>query len=286
MRHIVDTLIEERAASLMRNPTLWRAVRTFIYPLLGYDRAVDMADTIRNMSALEVFEYLSQTLSMDVRTTGLEYVPREGAAIIMPNHPAGIADGIAVFDALRGVRSDITFFANRDALRVARGLSDMIVPVEWVDSRRSHGRRKETVRHMVEAFRSERLVVIFPSGRLAKPTPRGLVEREWQTTAMNLALKYCCPVVPMHIKGHNSALYYFFYYIHTELRDMTLFRELLNKKNNSYELTLAEAFAPRGDSEWLTAQLRKFVSEDLPQGIRRFDPSLTESLECREFSRS
>ena len=50
MRHIVDTLIEERAASLMRNPALWRAVRTFIYPLLGYDRAVDMANTIRSGS--------------------------------------------------------------------------------------------------------------------------------------------------------------------------------------------------------------------------------------------
>lgn len=285
MRHIVDTLIEERAASLMRSPTLWRAVRTFIYPLLGYDRAVAMADTIRDMSALEVFEYLSRTLSMDVRTSGLEHIPREGAAIIMPNHPAGIADGIAVFDAIRSVRDDITFFANRDALRVAAGLSDMIVPVEWVDSRRSHGRRKETVRHMVDAFRSERLVVIFPSGRLAKPTLRGLVEREWQTTAMNLALKYSCPVVPMHIKGHNSALYYFFYYIHTELRDMTLFRELLNKKNNSYELTLAEAFQPRGDSEWLTAQLRKFVAEDLAQGMRRFDPASNDSLEGQEFSR-
>jgi len=286
MRHIVDTLIEERAASLLRNPTLWQAVRTFIYPLLGYDRAVDMADTIRDMSALEVFEYLSRTLSMDVRTSGLEYVPRQGPAIIMPNHPAGIADGIAAFDALRSVRDDITFFANRDALRVAAGLSDMIVPVEWVDSRRSHGRRKETVKHMVEAFRSERLVVIFPSGRLAKPTPRGLIEREWQTTAMNLALKYHCPVVPMHIRGHNSALYYFFYYIHTELRDMTLFRELLNKKNNSYELTLAEAFQPRGDAEWLTAQLRKFVAEDLAQGKRLFDPEAKASVDCREFSRS
>jgi putative hemolysin len=286
MRHIVDTLIEERAASLMRSPTLWRAVRTFIYPLLGYDRAVAMADTIRDMSAIEVFEYLSRTLSMDVRTSGIQHVPQQGAAIIMPNHPAGIADGIAVFEAMRTVRSDITFFANRDALRVAEGLSDMIIPVEWVDSRRSHRRRKETVRRMVEAFRGERLVVIFPSGRLAKPTLRGLVEREWQSTAINLALKYHCPVVPLHIKGHNSALYYFFYYIHAELRDMTLFRELLNKKNNSYELTLAEAVQPWGDAEWLTAQLRKFVAEDLVQGKTVFEPEGADSVDCRELSRS
>lgn len=286
MQHIVDTLIEERAASLMKSPLVWRAVKTFIYPLLGYPRAVDMADTISDMSALEVFEYLSATLSMNVRTAGLEHIPKEGRAIIMPNHPAGIADGIAVFDAIRSVRNDITFFANRDAIRVAAGLADMIVPVEWVDARRSHGRRRETVKHMVEAFRSNRLVVIFPSGRLARPTPRGLVEREWQTTAMNLALKYDCPVVPMHIRGHNSALYYLFYYIHTELRDMTLFRELLNKKNNDYQLRIAESFRPMGDADCLTDALRKFVAEDMPRGATRFTPDAASSAAGHELPSS
>jgi putative hemolysin len=272
MRHIVDTLIEERAESLMKNRLLWQAVRTFIYPLLGYQRAVEMADTIRDMSANEVFSYLTDSLSMDVQCSGIEYVPTSGTAIVMPNHPAGIADGIAVFDALRAVRNDITFFANRDAIRVSPQLSDMIVPVEWVNERRSLQRRKETVRHMVEAFRAKRLIVIFPSGRLAKPTLQGLEEREWQTTAMNLALKYACPVVPMHIKGHNSALYYLFYYIHRELRDMTLFRELLNKKGQSYQLTLGEPFVADGDVEKLTVALRHFVAQELPRGKRVFSP--------------
>jgi putative hemolysin len=272
MRHIVDVLIEERAETLMQNPLLWRAVRALIYPLLGYGRAIDMADTIREMSALEVFEYLSETLSMAVQIRGVEHVPAAGPAIIMPNHPAGIADGIAVFDALRNVRQDVTFFANRDAIRVAPRLSEMIVPVEWVDTRRSHQTRKETVRHMLQAFKEERLVVIFPSGRLAQPTLRGLVEREWQPTAMNLALKYRCPVVPMHVKGRNSLLYYLFYYIHTELRDMTLFRELLNKQGQRYELTVGAPFEAQGDVEALTRQLRAFVTEELPQGRVCFTP--------------
>jgi len=272
MRHIVDVLIEERAETLMRNAAVWRAVRTLVYPLLGYERAVSMADTIRDMGALEIFEHLSITLSMRVAADGLDHVPGEGRAIVMPNHPAGIADGIAVFDAVRSVRSDVTFFANRDAIRVAPALADMIVPVEWVTSRRSHERRKETVRHMVQAFRDERLVVIFPSGRLAQPTLRGLVEREWQPTAMNLAIKYGCPVVPLHIRGRNSALYYLFYYLHTELRDMTLFRELLNKQGQRYELTFGEPFVPEGDPEILVRALREFVSTRLARGEHAFRP--------------
>ncbi len=272
MPHIVDELIEERASRLMRRPLLWRAVRRMIYPLLGYERAVQMADTIRDMGALEVFEHLSGTLEMDVRCQGLEHVPREGLAIVVPNHPAGIADGVAVFDALRSVREDISFFANRDAIRVSPGLEEMIVPVEWVDARRSHERRKETVRNLVSAFRNGRLVVIFPSGRLARPTARGLIERAWQPTALNLALKHQCPVVPMHIRGRNSFLYYLFCMLHEELRDMTLFRELLNKRGRRYELTLAEPFVARGDVEPLTAALRTFVAEEMPVGARRFEP--------------
>ena len=64
------------------------------------------------MSAQETFAYVLDTLAMDISVTGLDNVPREGLAVITPNHPAGIADGIAVYDALRQVRSDITFFAN------------------------------------------------------------------------------------------------------------------------------------------------------------------------------
>jgi putative hemolysin len=197
----------------------------------------------------------------------------------MPNHPAGIADGIAVFDAISSVRDDVIFFANRDAVRAAPGLADIIIPVEWVDDKRTHERRKETVKSMVRAFRDQRLVVIFPSGRLAQPTLRGLKERPWQSTAMNLAIKYGPPVIPMHVRGRNSALYYLFYFLHQELKDMTLFRELFNKEGASYQITMSAPFDPRemmeahgNDLEHMTERLRRFVAEEMPRGGRRFAP--------------
>jgi putative hemolysin len=277
MHHIVDELIEERAEALMRRPWLWRSIRPLIYPLLGYREAIRMADTIRPMPGLEAFNYLSSTLALDVRCTGLSHVPRTGLAVVTPNHPSGIADGIAVFDALRQVREDISFFANRDAIRVAPGFADMVVPVEWMATRRGHERNRETVRHLVQAFRQERLVVIFPSGRLARPTLTGLVEREWLPSALSLAEKYRAPVIPMHIEGRNSWLYYAFYAIHHELRDMTLFRELLNKRGRTYRITVGERFEPHGDLRELTAALRRFVTEALPRGATRFTPPGTDA---------
>ena len=137
MPHIVDTLIEERARGLMRHPLLWRLVTRLLYPALGYRAAVNMANSVAHMGGLEIFEMLSAQLQLDIDIGGTEHIPETGSAIVTPNHPTGIADGVAVFDALRTVRSDITFFANRDAIRFAPGLADVIVtattgdPLHW-----------------------------------------------------------------------------------------------------------------------------------------------------------
>lgn len=270
MSHIVDALIEERATRWRRHPRLWRRVRGWLKPILLYDTAREMADAIAPLAGIETLAYMQRTLAMDVSVTGLENVPRQGLAVATPNHPAGIADGIAVFDALARVRQDITFFANRDAVRVCPGLADCIVPVEWRDAARTRAKTRDMLRGIRRAFERERLVVVFPSGRLARPTPVGLWERPWQATAFALAQKHGARIVPVHVRGHNSLLYYLFWFLSRELKDMTLFREVVNKRGGSYRIAIGEAFTPTGDPEALAAALRRFVVRDMRRGRTRF----------------
>ena len=96
MTHIVDTLIEERAERWLRHPRLWRHMLRWLKPLLLYDVARQMMDVVAPMPGLQVLDHMQRTLAMDVRTAGLENVPRQGLVVATPNHPAGIADGIAV----------------------------------------------------------------------------------------------------------------------------------------------------------------------------------------------
>ena len=268
--HIVDTLIEERAEKLRKRPLLWKWVQTFLYPLLGYREAVALIDFVQTMSGLEVFEHLSDMLGMQVEVNGQEFIPTSGRAVLMPNHPAGIADGVAVFDAVKEVRPDVVFFANRDAVRCHPRMSEILIPVEWMEHRRSHSKTKETVRNMLQAFRDERLVVIFASGRLARPTPLGLIERPWLTSGVGLAQKYECPIVPMHISGHNSFLYYLLWFLNTELKDMTLFRELLNKSNQKYRIQIGAPVRSQAHPDILTPELRSFVTQELKRGRTHF----------------
>ena len=268
-QHIVDLLLEERAVNLRSHPMIWKVVERCAKLLLGYNRAVQMSDAIKPMSGRDVFDYLSETLQLEIDVEGLEHIPKTGCAILTPNHPAGIADGIAVFDAIKSVRDDMIFFANRDCIRVSKGLADCVIPVEWREKHRSRSRTRETSQALVRAFRDQRLVVIFPSGRLARPTPIGLKERPWLPTAVSLAQKYGAPIIPMFIKGHNTFFFYLMWYINNEIKDMMLYRELLNKKGQGYRLTLGESHFPEGDVREETEKLREFVVTILRKGITR-----------------
>lgn len=272
-QHIVDELIEERAERLMQHPMLWRVIKKVLYPVLNYDETVKIVDEVSELDGPGVMNYVSRRLNLNMQMQGLDNIPKTGAAVVLANHPSGIADGVAVWDALRTRRDDVMIFANRDAIRAAPGLADLIIPVEWVDEKKTRERSKETVKQMVGAFRSKRLIVIFPSGRLAKPTITGLQERPWMPTAVSLAQKYQCPIIPMHLGGRNSWFFYCMCVLNTELRDMTLFRELLNKSSTEYRINVAEAISPKqacGDHKALTIALQKFVAQDMPAGARKF----------------
>ncbi len=259
-QHIVDVLIEERAHRLRASP-LWPLYKSVLYPLLLYKPAVKMADAIAEAQAREVFDYVSDLLSLDVAVAGLEHLPEKGRVLIASTHPTGIPDGVAMFDAIKHKRPDMTFFANRDALRAAPGLEDMIIPVEWVAAKRTATRSRETLESAIRAFQHEKCVVLFPSGRLAFMSEnKQLVEQEWLATVATFARKYDCPVVPVHIEMRNSWLYYWFWKLNTELRDITLFHELLNKKNKTYRFTFGPAIAAgalKGDPKQVAAALRK-----------------------------
>ena len=254
----------------MQHPTTWRLIRALGDGILGYDKAIRMADRIAPLRGRETFDYMSDLLKLKLSVTGLDHVPRTGATIVTPNHPAGIADGIAVYDALKTIRDDIIFVANRDAIRVSPGLSDTVIPVEWRDELRTATRNRETISSLIRAIKNERMIVIFPSGRLARPTIKGLLERPWQITALNLAQKYQINVLPMHIQSRNTLLYYLSWYINSELKDITIFRELLHKTGQRYKLSIGAPFHVSGDVTEQTEKLRSWVLTELKQGRTKF----------------
>lgn len=263
--HIVDTLIAERGEKIVKHP-LWPVMRPFLYTLLRYAKAIEFADDVANMPGFQAFEYLSNVLRLDIQVRNLDRIPSSGGFIMVSNHPTGIADGVAVFDLLKERRPDMMFFANRDAVRVNPRLVEMVIPVEWREEYKSKLKARETLQLTNRAVAEQKATILFPSGRIAYWANGRLNERPWKTSAVGLARKYNLPILPIHMKARNSGLFYWFAKWSTELRDMTVFHELLNKKGDRFEFTIGQMIPTEqleGDAVEVTAALERHTVHQL-----------------------
>ena len=244
MKERLDPLIAERAPWLVRSRPGAATARQALTRLLGYPRTIALAEAFRDLPSHKVMEAMSGLLAHDLRVTGLDNVPRHGPALIVANHPTGIADGIMLYAALAARRPDLFFYANRDILRVLPQMEDIIASVEWRVDKRTHSKTRETMEYTRKAVAGGRLGVIFPSGRLAKRRGLKLHERPWMASAAMLARKFDLPVIPVNVRARNSVLFYLFDVLHPTLRDITLFHETLNKDRQPFRLTVGEPISP------------------------------------------
>jgi len=279
-KHIVDVLIEERAPRLSSGP-LWPIVRPPLFTLLNYNKAVRMADMIAPMGGREALESISQLLSVKIEVSGIERLPREGAFLILANHPTGITDGIALYDAVKTVRPDVKIYANSDAQRVCPRFDDILIPVEWVLAKRTRERTRVTLKMTDEAFAQQRPLMIFPAGRLGRVRDGLLTDPEWMPTAVSLARKYELPIVPCHLAGPYAFWFHTFSQFSQELRDITLFHELLNKQGKTYSLTFGPPISHEhaaGDANSISRRIKHYVERVLPHAPdASYDP---EGPEC------
>jgi len=275
-KHIVDVLIEERAPKLSTS-AMWPLLRPLLYTVLNYDKAVRMADMIAPMSGGDALEAISELLSVKLDITGLDRLPADGAFIILSNHPTGITDGIALYDAVKHKRPDVLFYANSDAERVCTRFGETLIPVEWVQAKRTRERTRVTLKMTDEAFEANRPLGIFPAGRLARMRNGLLLDPEWMPTAASLARKYELPILPIHMSGPYSFWFHSFSKISAELRDITLFHELLNKQGKTYTLTFGPLIPAAQVGRDAISDIRKlkyYIERVLPHAPDApFDPN-------------
>jgi putative hemolysin len=279
-KHIVDILIEERAPHLSNSP-FWPVLRPMLYAVLNYDKARYMGDRIAPMRGHDALEFIAQLLSVRLDVSGLHRLPASGPFFILANHPTGITDGIAMYDAIKHARPDVKFYANSDAHRACPGFIDNLIPVEWVPGKRTRERTRVTLKMTEAAMAVGEPIMIFPAGRLARRRNGLLVDPEWMPTAISLARKYEVPIVPCHVAGPYAFWFHSFAAISSELRDITLFHELLNKRGKTYRLNFGRAIPPdqlTGDAAVVTRRIKHYIERVLGDGPdAAFDP---EGPEC------
>lgn len=240
MEQRINNLIAERAPWLFGDRPGTAIARRGLHRMLAYNETVEIATELQDAPSATIMGTMGARLAQSVEVTGLGNLPAHGPALIVANHPTGIADGIILNHLITATRPDAYFLANRDILRVFPQMESMIAPVEWRKEQRSHTKTRETMAYVRTATDQGRLGVIFPSGRLAKRRGLRLFERPWMASAAMIARKFGLPVIPVNIQARNSVLFYLFDLLHPTLRDITLFHETLNKAKQPYRVTVGE----------------------------------------------
>ena len=244
MKHRLDPLIHERAPWLFSGRWHHDLARRALMRLLRYPRTLRLAAEYRDLPTDEIMRRIASLILRDLTVEGLEHIPATGPALIVSNHPTGIADGIVLSAVVSAVREDLFIYANHDILRILPQFHSLIAPVEWRLEKRSHSKTRATMDYTREALGRGRIGLIFPSGRLAKRRGLHLHERPWLASAAMIARKFDAPIIPLHIRARNSALFYLLDAVHPTLRDVTLFNEVLNKTRQPYRVTIGASIAP------------------------------------------
>ena len=277
MKHRLDPLIQERAPWLFTGRRYHDLARQALMWLLRYPRTVELGAEYRDLPTDEIMRRLAQLIVRDLTVEGLEHIPATGPALIVANHPTGIADGIVLYTLIGRVRPDLFVYTNQDILRVLPQLEDLIVPVEWRLEKRTHAKTRATMEQTRDWLARDRIGLIFPSGRLAKRRGLTLHERPWMASAAMIARKMDVPVIPLRIRARNSILFYLFDAIHPTLRDVTLFHEVLNKAGQQYQVTIGAPVA---------AKSLPVKSDEAIEMLRRIVLALPEPADTRPVSTS
>jgi 1-acyl-sn-glycerol-3-phosphate acyltransferase len=136
-----------------------------------------------------------------VESTGIEHVPRRGAAILAANHGGTLPlDAVLiVLDVLR----------RTDPPRVARPIGDVFIPLlPWVGSLFTRlgmvGGARNNFRHLLE--RGE-LPLVFPEGvpGMKKGFRRRYQLQTWRVGHVELAIRHRVPIVPTAVVGAEEA---------------------------------------------------------------------------------
>lgn len=205
---------------------------------------------------LSYFEFNYQ-LSHD----SFKNIPSEGRLLIVANHPIGTLDGLALLKLIRTVRPDVRIVANRVLLQMEH-LQSVFLPVDVLTDKKSF---KDTYQILQAALENEEAIIIFPAGEVSRITSKGIEDGQWQTGFVKLAKKNQCPVLPIHIKAKNSALFYSLSMLYKPLGTLLLVNEMFNKKQQEIKFKVgvpipaSALIASKESNKLLSRRFRKHV---------------------------
>ncbi|MBR5075133.1 MAG: lysophospholipid acyltransferase family protein, partial [Bacteroidales bacterium] len=208
--------------------------------IAGLDKLNELYTRLADYQGIEFADKLLENLeiTLDVNTSALELLPKEGGVVLTANHPFGGLDGMAALSILGKIRPDIKILTNFILSKIPN-VADYFIPVNT-----TYGFGKFTaptisgLRQAEEHLQKGGALLIFPAGEVSSWNTRGKVvaDSDWITYICRQIRRSKCPVMPMYFHGNNSKYFQWLSRISNKLSDLRFTGEIFDKKGKEVKV--------------------------------------------------
>ncbi len=179
---------------------------------------------------LDHFNFSYQASQVDRRN-----IPASGRVMIVANHPLGALDGLALLRLVGEIRADVKIIAN-EMLMKFDGLREQVLPVDNLTGKTG----RQQLQAMVDCLQREEAVIIFPAGEVSRFSISGIKDTRWNLSYLKLALKSNSPLLPVHVGGRNSLLFYTSSILYRPLSSLLLAHEMFKQRNRRIPIQVGQ----------------------------------------------
>jgi putative hemolysin len=210
--------------------------------------------------------------NMNIVIKGEHNVPAKGRFVFVANHPLGGLDALAFLSTIYHFFPNVISPSNQ-LFNAIPNLKPAILGVNVFGSN-----TKKTVEKFNQLFESDSQIMIFPAGLVSRRKKNVILDSVWHKTFINKTVQFNRDIIPVHISGRNSNLFYFIANLRKLLRIkisieiILLPREMLRQRNSTITLTIGEAIRSHAmkdgmsHSEW--SRKVKAIVYSLPEMMR------------------
>ncbi len=152
-------------------------------------------------------DFVRETLKLfatNVDYYGINKIPKVGRYIFAGNHPLGGLDGVAFIHLIYKIFGDAKAIVN-DLLLYLENLKPVF---QGVNVFGKFSREQNLA--MEELYKSDKHVIVFPSGVVSRKIKGKIQDLEWKKSFIQNAIKYKRDIIPVFIEGRNSNFFYNF----------------------------------------------------------------------------
>ncbi|MBD1171673.1 1-acyl-sn-glycerol-3-phosphate acyltransferase [Pelagibacterales bacterium SAG-MED04] len=180
-------------------------------------------------------------LKINYIVENVDNIPKAGPSIIVANHPFGLLDGLIICSIICDIRKDYKILINDEVSQIDQ-IREYLLPIKF--SKLTEDIKKNIIskKKAIEHVNSKGILITFPSGEVATSSLifNEANERRWKPLIGSIINKTNAAIIPVRFFGKNSLFFQTIGFVNNNLRRILFIRELLNKKNQTFKLSIGK----------------------------------------------